>query len=93
MVGGQRRKNPDARRTSLKATEEPEETEDSTLSEHQEQLNEEMERARRKSLQEKQLQDMQAHTASRQPDISRNAGNNVKQQHITQSTQPRSMNH
>jgi hypothetical protein len=67
--------------------------EDSTLSEHQEQLNEEMEQARRKALQEKQLQDMQAHTASRQPDISRNAGNNVKQQHITQNTQPRSMNH
>jgi hypothetical protein len=35
---------------------------------------------------------MQAHAASRQPDITRNAGSNVKQIFVT-PTQPRSMNH
>lgn len=53
---------------------------------------EEEERMRQRALQDRQAQDMQAHTASRLPDISKNAGSNVKQQHI-HTIQPRSMNH
>jgi hypothetical protein len=51
-----------------------------------------MERERIRALQDRQAHDMQAHAASRQPDITRNAGSNVKQIFVT-PTQPRSMNH
>lgn len=88
IVGGMRVKQPDAHRTPLKAeTKATKEGDEEETSE-----DEEEERARQRALQDRQAQDMQAHTASRQPDISKNAGSNVKQQFIP-STQPRSMNH
>lgn len=83
-VGGMRVKAPDARRHSLK---------DEHHDEESEQLNdEEEEKMRVRALQERQAQDMQNHQASRQPDVSKNAGSNVKQQFIP-ATQPRAMNH
>ncbi|GAA5816850.1 hypothetical protein MFLAVUS_010384 [Mucor flavus] len=89
IVGGMRVKQPDAHRTPLKAeTKDVKEGDEEQTAEE----DEDEERARQRALQERQAQDMQAHTASRQPDISKNAGSNVKQQFIP-STQPRSMNH
>ncbi|KAG2236154.1 hypothetical protein BDF21DRAFT_376727 [Thamnidium elegans] len=90
MVGGMRVKQPDAHRTPLKA--ENKDSKDNENEQTNEEEEEEEERLRQRALQERQAQDMQAHTASRQPDITKNAGSNVKQQFIP-STQPRSMNH
>ncbi|KAI7896492.1 uncharacterized protein EV154DRAFT_492469 [Mucor mucedo] len=93
MVGGMRVKQ-SARRTSLTG-----DKKEATMSNNEENRDsdeereeEEEERMRQRALQERQAQDMQAHTASRQPDVSKNAGSNVKQQHV-HTIQPRSMNH
>lgn len=92
MVGGMRVKQSN-RRTSL-----VDEKKDSSMLNHDESHeseegeDDEEERMRQRALQERQAQDMQAHTASRQHDVSKNAGSNVKQQHI-HTIQPRSMNH
>ncbi|KAI8639309.1 hypothetical protein BD408DRAFT_421560 [Parasitella parasitica] len=100
MVGGMRVKNPDARRASLKEEETNDQTMNATNNEdnrevlgNEEQANmEEQERLRIRELQERQARDMEDHNASRLPNVTKNAGNNVKHHFIT-PTQPRSMNH
>lgn len=96
MVGGMRVKQPDQRRASLRNEEEEkmamkDSNQDDGLDETNE-MSSEQERLRIRALQERQAQDMHAHTASRQPDITKNAGNNV-QQTFNAGFQPRSMNH
>jgi hypothetical protein len=96
IVGGMRVKHPDARRTSLR-DESKEATSMNANDEEgrevdEEEQEEEQERMRMRAFQDRQAQDMQNHAASRQPDISKNAGNNVHKQYIAPA-QPRSLNH
>jgi hypothetical protein len=95
MVGGMRVRQPDVNRAPLREEQqqdnmaiEGEEEEGRVLNTNEE----DAEKERIRALQERQAQDMQAHTASRQPDITKNAGNNVQHTHIP-AFQPRSMNH
>lgn len=88
-VGGMRVKAPDAHRTPLEDKHEKKEgSEDEDTEEEEEQ-----ERMRKRALEERQAQDMQNHTASHQKDISKNTGQNPRQQVTNPSVQPRSMNH
>lgn len=97
MVGGMRVRQPDANRAPLR---EEEDINNKTMNEANEdnreldtnEMSSEEERMRVRALQERQAQEMQAHFASRQPDISKNAGTNV-QQNFNPAFQPRSMNH
>jgi hypothetical protein len=100
-VGGMRVKEPHAHRIPLKEEEakdastmkEEEEAEGREVLHDEEQDNmDEEEKMRIRAQRDRQAQDMQNHVASRQPDVSKNAGTNVKQQYIP-NAQPRSMNH
>ncbi|KAI8358527.1 hypothetical protein BD560DRAFT_374565 [Blakeslea trispora] len=63
-----------------------------TEDEENEQESHEDEQMRARILQERQAQDMQNHSASRQHDIPKNPGTYAKQI-VNPSIQPRSMNH
>ncbi|KAI9342132.1 hypothetical protein BD770DRAFT_398748 [Pilaira anomala] len=86
IVGGMRVKQPDAHRTHLKADKKSEEEKEQDVEDEDE------ERARQRALQERQAQDMQNRTASRQPDVSKNAGTHVNVP-SSQGVQPRALNH
>ncbi|KAI8082612.1 uncharacterized protein B0P05DRAFT_489418 [Gilbertella persicaria] len=90
VVGGMRVKQPN-HHNHMHAMKNEDKTKEEEHEQEQEN-SEEQERMRLRILQERQAQDMQNHTASRQHDVSKNAGNHVKQQFNT-GIQPRSMNH
>lgn len=87
MIGGMRvKQHHETRNNNKKPEGEAEDKEQNEMSRDDENLQHIF------SLKGQQAQDMYAQTASRRPNVMKNAGNNVRQGFI-HPTQPRSMNH